>query len=85
MNGLTIKFTQTSDGKRDVWLNFVSAEDGKSCSLSVAAMAERSGSIIGAALRGWASDRISEHLAENIAAEDAAQVARDNSQFGAGA
>lgn len=84
IDGLSLRFTQTSDGKRDVWLNFVSVDDGKSCSLSIAAIADRSGSIVGAALRGWASDRINDHLARKIAAEEAAQQIADNGQFGVG-
>ena len=41
----------------DVWLNFKSAA-GPECSISIAALAERNGHIIGRALKAWASDRI---------------------------
>ena len=41
----------------DVWLNFKSAA-GAEASISVAALAERSGPVVGRALRAWAGDTI---------------------------
>ncbi|MDE2104193.1 MAG: hypothetical protein KGL39_43555 [Patescibacteria group bacterium] len=41
----------------DVWLNFKSA-GGLEASISIAALADRSGPITGRALKAWASDRI---------------------------
>lgn len=43
----------------DVWLAFKSSR-GKSAMLSVVALSEREGRIIGGALREWAADRILE-------------------------
>ena len=83
MNGLHYQVTKSENG-RDVWLHFKAA-DGMSCGLSIAALAEKSGPLIGKALRSWASDRLEEHDAEKIAAEERMQEITDNSQFGVGA
>ena len=62
-HGLVLKFTwQVGDAvPSDVWVQFY-GEDGKSAAISIAAQAERSGSITGAAMRSWASDRINEYI-----------------------
>ncbi len=52
--GPTFHITTASDGSRDVWLDFV-GDNGRMCSLSIAAVAERSGPIVRDTLRGWAS------------------------------
>lgn len=60
-HGLVINLT-SKEGESipsDVWLQFYGS-DGKSAAVSIAAEAERTGSIIGAGLRSWASDRINE-------------------------
>lgn len=62
--GPTFHITTASNGLQDVWLDFV-GDNGKSCSLSIAAIAERSGPIVRDALRGWAR-RVLDH-AENHA------------------
>lgn len=84
--GLALNFTkrEAETVPSDVWLQF-RGEDGKSAAISIAAEAERTGHIIGAGLRSWASDRINEHMAAKIAEEDAAQEKSDNGQFGVGA
>lgn len=66
-HGIALQFSraETGDGNTtptDVWVQF-SGADGKSASVSIASLAERSGGVIGAGLRSWASDRINEHLA----------------------
>jgi hypothetical protein len=62
IGGLSLSFHHKSEEiiPSDLWLNF-KARDGKSVSYSVAALAERSGHVIGAALRAWAGDRIADH------------------------
>lgn len=85
-HGLALNFTR-KEGETvpsDVWVQFWGS-DGKSAAISIAAEAERTGHIIGAGLRSWASDRINEYMAEKIAAEDAAREKSDNGQFGVGA
>lgn len=71
-HGLVLNFTR-KEGEAvpsDVWVQFWGA-DGKSAAISIAAEAERTGHIIGAGLRSWASDRIHEYMAAKIAEEDA--------------
>ncbi len=84
-HGLVLNFTKKSDEKvpSDVWIQFWGS-DGKSAAISIAAEAERTGTIIGAGLRSWASDRINEFWAQKIADEDAAREKSDNGQFGVG-
>lgn len=85
-HGLALQFTTTggSTVPSDVWIQF-QGEDGKAASISIAAMAERSGAIIGGGLRSWAHDRIDQYMAAKIAAEDAAAEKAANGQFGVGA
>jgi hypothetical protein len=85
-HGLALNFT-SKEGETvpsDVWVQFW-GEDGKSAAISIAAEAERTGRIIGAGLRSWASDRINEYMAAKIAEEDAQRERDDNGQFGVGA
>jgi len=85
-HGLRLNFTR-KEGETvpsDVWIQFW-GEDGKSAAISIAAEAERTGNIIGAGLRSWASDRINEHMAAKIADEDAKRERDDSGQFGVGA
>lgn len=66
-HGLALNFTR-NEGETipsDVWIQF-SGNDGKSAAISIAAEAERTGSVIGGGLRSWASDRINEHIATEI-------------------
>lgn len=67
-HGLALNFTRREGETTpsDVWLQFWGS-DGKSAAISIAAEAERTGNIIGAGLRSWASDRINEHMAEKPA------------------
>jgi hypothetical protein len=84
--GLALNFTR-KDGETvpsDVWIQF-HGEDGKSTAISIAAEADRTGHIIGAGLRSWASDRINEYMTAKIAEEDAKREREDNGQFGVGA
>lgn len=84
--GLSLSFTR-KDGESvpsDVWLQF-SGTDGKSAAISIAAEAERTGRIIGAGLRSWASDRIEERMAAKIAEEETKEQRLANAQFGVGA
>lgn len=62
-HGLALNFTHKEGETQpsDVWLQF-HGSDGKSAAISIAAEAERTGRVIGAGLRSWASDRINEHL-----------------------
>lgn len=55
--GPTFHITTAGDGSHDVWLDFV-GDNGKSCSLSIASIADRSGPIVRDALRGWAARAI---------------------------
>ena len=85
-HGLALNFTR-KEGEAvpsDVWLQFL-GEDGKSAAISIAAAAERTGHIIGAGLRSWASDRINEYQAAKIAAEEEAEQRSADGQFGVGA
>lgn len=85
-HGLALNFTR-KDGETvpsDVWIQFC-GEDGKSAAISIAAEAERTGAVIGAGLRSWASDRINEYMEAQIAAEEANEAELANGQFGAGA
>lgn len=69
-HGMTLGFTKNNEtGSRDAWLYFKS-EDGKSASLSIAALAESRAGIVGMALKEWARDRINERMAELIAEEE---------------
>lgn len=85
ITGLHIQVTSGAiSGDRDVWLHFKS-ENGKSAMLSVAAMAEKKGGIIGAALRGWAEDRVAEFDASGVEEEARREAEAANGQFGVGA
>jgi hypothetical protein len=85
-HGLKLNFTREAAKTlpSDIWIWFTGS-DGKSAGISVAALAEKTGTIIGEGLRSWASDRINDHMAAKIAAEDGAREREDNSQFGVGA
>lgn len=63
-HGITLNFTRKEGeaSPSDVWIH-LSGGDGKSATISTAAMAERMGGVIGAGLRSWASDRINDHMA----------------------
>lgn len=63
-HGLALNFTSVSGSTvpSDVWIQFW-GEDGKSAAISIAAEANKTGAIIGAGLRSWASDRINEYMA----------------------
>jgi hypothetical protein len=83
-DNLALKFTSQSESKtHDVWLCFKTST-GKHAMLSVAALADRSGHLIGTALREWASERLDEHFTAAIAAEDTAEETRAHDQFGVG-
>ena len=82
-HGLSLTFTREANGSQDVWINFKS-EEGKAASLSVAAMAERNGTIIGNALKAWALDRLEEYHAEKIKEEEEKEEKLADGQFGAG-
>lgn len=85
-HGLVLNFTRKAGetAPSDVWIQFWGS-DGKSAAISIAAQIERTGNVIGAGLQSWASDRIVQHMAAIIAAEDAEREKSDNGQFGVGA
>lgn len=54
---LQLNALELSADEHDVWLTF-KASDGKIASISIAALAEKHGGIVGAALRQWAADQL---------------------------
>lgn len=79
---LTMTFTRNKSGAYDIWFNFAGVT--KHASISLMALSEKSGAIIGEAIKQWVEVQVEKHCAALIEAEERQQEIDDNSQFGVG-